>query len=82
MAYEDGGKEPWLLSWIIDNIIGRDGIETQSDKTVDLSSNTSNEEQRQSWKETMIGLIPIIYIILLYRFVLWCILTIESKDLM
>ena len=44
---------------------------------------TSYEEQRQSWKkETMNGLIPTIYLILVSIFVLWCIHTIKPKDLM
>lgn len=49
----------------------------------DPVDHTISKKQRQSWKEeTMNGLIPTIYVILLSILVLWCIHTIKPKDLM
>ncbi len=49
----------------------------------DPVDHTRSKKQIQSWeKETMNGLIPTIYVILLSIFVLWCIHTIKPKDLM
>lgn len=49
----------------------------------DPVDHTRSKKQRLSWeKETMNGLIPTIYVILLSIFVLWCIHTIKPEDLM